>query len=172
MASFAIKLVDHTGSSDKFGQFMANHLQDLFIQVFGGTTDQATVGWGAGTALDSVVLHFVTDVPGSYLARKLPGKPIRPDAGGHTRSPAGVTGSEFYKFVVFQGERIAFHHKDIYAKFAFHEALHNQWPGRQDMHEDFGGFGLASASPESQALNERNKELMRKGLAIKNVQLQ
>ena len=63
-------------------------------------------------------------------------------------------------------------HDSAYAKLAFHEALHNQWPGwsNADMHGAKGGGGLA-ASPPQLPMTDKNKDLMRRGIAMKNEQL-
>ena len=59
-----------------------------------------------------------------------------------------------------------------YAKVALHEALHNLFPGwsEADMHGPAGGGGLA-ASPPQVPPTEKNKEMLVRGLSIKNEQL-
>src|SRR5262249_25151399 len=104
MANFSVKLVDHTQGSAKLRPLIQKPLQDLFNEVFDGTSDSATVDWGTGMPSDQIVLHFVEDVAGSYLSQKMPGNNIRGDAGGHTRLQNGITGSEFYKVAVFDGK--------------------------------------------------------------------
>jgi len=125
------------------------------------------VDWGAGAASDAIVLHFVEDVDHSYLSEKWPGNEIRVDAGGHTRTRGKITGSEFY----YRGGGRPLH--DVsYAKLAFHEALHNQLPGwsNDDLHGEKGGGGLA-ASPPQLPMTDKNKELMRRAIAVKHEQL-
>jgi hypothetical protein len=72
---------------------------------------------------------------------------------------------------VVGGKRAALH-DSAYARLAFHEAMHNQLPGwsNADMHGPNGGGGLA-ASPPQLPMTDKNKELMRRGIAIKNAQL-
>jgi len=171
MANYSVKLVDHTQGSDKLRPLIQKHLQEFFNEVFAGTDDSVVVEWGTGKAADQIVLHFVEDVEGSYLSQKMPGNNIRGDAGGHTRLQNKVTGSEFYKVAVFDGNRAQVKASAM-ARLAFHEAMHNQFPGwtNSEMHGSLGGGGLAT-SPPQHSLTDKNKELMRKGMAIKNTQL-
>lgn len=171
MANFSVKLVDHTQGSDKLRLLIQKPLQDLFNAVFSETSDSVTVDWGTGMPSDQIVLHFVEDVAGSYLSQKMPGNNIRGDAGGHTRLQNGITGSEFYKVAVFDGKPTQVKATAM-ARLAFHEAMHNQFPGwtNAEMHGTLGGGGLA-ASPPQHSLTDKNKALMRRGMAIKNAQL-
>jgi hypothetical protein len=176
VADLSVKLVDHTpqnNNSDKLRQLIQTHLQDLFDEVFNGTVNRAPVTWGTGAASDALVLHFVEDMDHSYLKQKMTGVVFRRrNTGGHTHpNVGGITGSEFYQYPYVDGKRT--HFKAIsYAQLAFHEALHNQFPAwsEDEMHGDKGGKGLASETP-TPPLTERNKELMRQGLPIKNAQL-
>jgi hypothetical protein len=167
MATYSVKLVNHTQATDRLKQAIKKHLQDLFDLVFADTSDSAVVDWGTAAASDAIVLHFVVNVDHSYLSEKWPGNEIRADAGGHTRTRGKVTGSEFY---LHSGGAPL--HDLSYAKLAFHEALHNQLPAwsNDDMHGDPGGHGLA-ASPPQLPMTDKNKELMRGAIAIKNEQL-
>ena len=172
MATYTVKLVNHTGATDRLKNAIKSGLQGFFNEVFDKTSDRAVVDWGSGVASDAIVLHFVDDVAASYLDQKWPGAAaIRGDAGGHTRTRAHVTGSEFYLHTVMNGRRASMH-DSAYAKLAFHEALHNQWPGwsNADMHGAKGGGGLA-ASPPQLPMTDKNKDLMRRGIAMKNEQL-
>ena len=171
MATYSVKLVNHTNATARLQQSIKTNLQDLFNQVFSGTSDRAVVDWGTGSASDSIVLHFVDDIASSYLQQQMPGQDIRGDAGGHTRTRGHVTGSEFYMHTGAGQTRRSLH-DSAYAKLAFHEALHNQFPGwsNADMHGPSGGGGLA-ASPPQLPITEKNKELMRRGISIKNAQL-
>jgi hypothetical protein len=171
MANFSVKLVDHTQDSAKLRPLIQKPLQDFFNEVFTGTSDSAAVDWGTGVPSDQIVLHFVEDVDHSYIDEKMPGNNIRGDAGGHTRLQNSITGSEFYKVAVFDGKRSQVKATAM-ARLAFHEAMHNQFPGwsNADMHGPLGGAGLA-ASPPQHSLTDTNKALMRKGMAIKNAQL-
>jgi hypothetical protein len=169
MATYSIKLINHTGASDRLCTAIKTNLQDFFDQVFSGTSDKALVDWGTGATSDSIVLHFVDDIASSYLQQQMPGTDIRGDAGGHTRSRGNVTGSEFY---LHTGPDHTSLRDRAYARLAFHESLHNQWPGwsNDDMHGPKGGGGLAS-SPPKEPLTDKNKDLMRRGIAMKNAQL-
>jgi hypothetical protein len=167
MSTFSVKLVNHTQATSGLQQRIQTNLQDLFNQVFSGTSDSAGVAWGTGTANDSIVLHFVADIASSYLQQQMPGSDIRADAGGHTRTRGQVTGSEFY---LLSGGRPL--QDRAYARLAFHESLHNQLPGwsAADMHGPKGGDGLASINPH-EPMTDKNKQLMRQGIATKNTQL-
>jgi hypothetical protein len=171
MASYSVKLIDHTGSDSSFKDGIGKHLQGFFDEVFARTADSATVQWGTAVPSDRIVLHFVEDVPSSYIQQKMPGRSISLANCGFTRTPGGsnVTGSEFYKFVGSARNRYTF---AGYAKCAFHEAMHNQYPywSDADMHGPDGGFGLA-AFPAKVPMTAKNKVLMRNGMAIPNRQL-
>jgi len=171
MASSSVRLVDHTSTPDTWRQGLKKAIQDLFDQCFAGTSDKVTVEWGTGAATDNLVLHFVEDVEHSYIQQKLPGDPIKEFIGGHTRTQNKVTGSEFYKLIGKKGQRSRATYTG-YAKLALHESMHNLFPGwtEADMHGPAGGGGLA-ASPPQLPPTEKNKELMRRGLSIKNAQL-
>lgn len=169
--AYSVKLVNHTNATVRLLQSIKKNLQDLFDEVFSGTNDKAVVDWGTGNTSDSIVLHFVNDIAGSYLQKQMPGSDIRGDAGGHTRTRGHATGSEFYMHTGTGGTSRMLH-DSAYARLAFHEALHNQFPGwtNADMHGPDGGGGLA-ASPPHAPMSEKNKELMRRGISIKNQQL-
>lgn len=167
MTSYSIKLVNHTQATPRLQGVIKTGIQELFDQVFSGTADSAVVDWGTGAASDSIVLHFVLDIANSYLQQQMPGNNIRGDAGGHTRSHGCITGSEFY--LRSSGRPLR---DSAYARLAFHESLHNQFPAwsNDDMHGPDGGGGLA-ASPPQEPMTDKNKELMRRGIATKNAQL-
>jgi hypothetical protein len=171
VATYNVKLVDHTQGSAHLLQLIQKPLQELFTAVFDGTSDSATVSWGTGDPSDNIVLHFVEDVAGSYLGQKMPGNVIRADAGGHTRTQASITGSEFYKVAVFDGKPTQVRASAI-ARLAFHESMHNQFSSwsNDDLHGSRGGGGLAT-SPPGHNLTDVNKALMRRGMAIKTAQL-
>ncbi len=171
MAAYTVKLVNHTRATQRLLDAIKTNIQELFNQVFSGTSDRAAVDWGAGSNSDSVVLHFVDDIASSYVQQKMPGKDIRADAGGHTRTRGHVTGSEFYMHTGTGQNRRA-NHDRAYARLAFHESLHNQFPGwsNEDLHGEKGGGGLA-LSPPQEPMTDKNKELMRRGLSIRNAQL-
>jgi hypothetical protein len=173
MATYCIKLVDHINTASTLAGLIQKDLQSLFSQVFTGTSDSAMVQWGTGAQTDAIVLHFATDIAGSYLEQKWPGQTIDPAAGGHTHYKAALktTGSEFYMFANFSGQRAQVTAPGM-ARAAFHESLHNQWPGwtNADMHGPKGGGGLA-AKPIGKTLTPTNIDLMRRGLSMKNAQL-
>jgi hypothetical protein len=175
MAQYSIKLVSHVAGESRLQMLIAKHLQDMFTKVFEGTSDAATVAWGTGMAADSIVLHFVPDRAHSYLTQVWPDalNHSRLHAGGHTEPRSPRTGSEFYLWAREEGDSTPHRYTALgYAKIAFHECLHNQFPYRGgDMHGPFGGGGLAALVPHGDLPNQTNIELMRRGLAIKNAQL-
>jgi hypothetical protein len=171
MANFTVKLVDHTSSSDNLKKRLQTAIQSLFTQVFQGTSDGATVSWGDSDPSDTLILHFVPDIDGSYIEAQWPGAAIRGDAGGHTRTRNHVTGSEFYKHMVISG-KLSMVKDDAYGRLAFHESLHNRTGlGNTELHGQNGGGGLAT-SPPGKMLTDKNKEMMRQGLARSVPQLQ
>ena len=178
MATLSVKLVDHTPQDNNTAtitQSVQKHLQALFDEVFNGTVHTVVVAWGTSSPTDALILHFVEDMDHSYIKQHMPGVVFRRrNTGGHTKpNPGGITGSEFYLYSFDQADRNARtrHNGSGCAQLAFHEGLHNQFPAwsEDDMHNN-GGGGLASRVV-GHALTERNKELMRRGLPIKNAQL-
>ncbi len=171
MTQFSVKLVDHTGDSSKLQPLIQKAIQDLFTDVFDGTSDSANVVWGTAMPSDDLVLHFVEDIPNSYINQKMPGQPIQPIDGGFTRTQANITGSEFYKFAVFSGKRAQVRASGM-GRLAFHEAMHNKTGmSNQQLHGEEGGGGLAG-SPPGHTLTDKNKALMQKAMAKGNSQLQ
>jgi hypothetical protein len=172
--TYSVKLVSHVSGEDHLQGLIQQHLQALFNKVFEGTSDAATVAWGAGVASDQIVLHFVKDRASSYLVQVWPDAldHSRQHAGGHTEPRSPRTGSEFYLWVAdADGGEPRRYTARGYAKLAFHESIHNQFPYRGDIHGSFGGGGLASLVPQGDLPNDRNIELMRRGMAVKNEQL-
>jgi hypothetical protein len=172
MANYSVKLVDHTGSPERWRQGLKKAIQDLFDQCFAATSDSVIVDWGMGAASDNLVLHFVEDVDHSYVQEKLPGAPLKEYIGGHTRTRNSISGSEFYKFTGIRGQRGQNKYTG-YAKLALHESMHNLLPDwtDADMHGPEGGAGLA-ASPPHLPPTDKNKELVQRGFSVKNAQLQ
>lgn len=161
MPNFSVKLVDHTGASDTWKQGVRKQVQDIFDQLFAGSTGTVSVQWGAGQDADLIVVHYAKDVESSYLQQKMPGEPLKKHIGGHTRTPGGgVTGSEVYKFSGPVGQRSK-STLEGYAKLILHECMHNQFPHwtEADMHGPAGGGGLA-ASPPQLPPTQKNKDLM------------
>jgi hypothetical protein len=171
--SYSVKLVSHVTGEDHLQTLIQQHLQTMFSKVFEGTSDAVTVSWGSGVASDQIVLHFVKDRASSYLASVWPDALThsRLHAGGHTEPRPPRTGSEFYLWAKDEdsGESHRYTARG-YAKIAFHESMHNQFP-YQDVHGTFGGGGLASLVPQGDLPNDKNIEVMRRGMAIKNEQL-
>ena len=165
MASYSIKLVDHTGSDKAVTEGVGSALKGYFDRVFAGTSDKVTVGWGSGSQSDAIVLHFVGDVASSYIRQKMKRPPtINPGAGGHTtyRSPAIC--SEFYKTVTIRGKTRTLSGVQ-YAKIAFHESLHNTHPLWTE--DELKGHGGLADTPVGPDLNDRDIELIRAGIAAK-----
>ncbi|MDB5375388.1 MAG: hypothetical protein JWP04_4030 [Belnapia sp.] len=173
MTQFSVSLVDHaTGSTADWRKGLLKTIQDLFDECIAPTSvHQVTVAWGAGGATDNLVLHFVEDVDHSYVQAKLPGAALKEHIGGHTRTQGKVSGSEFYRLIGMRDDRKQYRYA-AYAKVALHESLHNLFPGwsESDMHGPAGGGGLA-ASPPQVPPTEKNKEMLVRGLSVKNEQL-
>ena len=62
-------------------------------------------------------------------------------------------------------------HSEMLARLAVHEALQNLFPfwKKGELHVN-GGGGLALKNPQL-PMTERNKEMLRRGLSVKNPQL-
>jgi len=172
MASYTVKLVNRTRSTDRLLLAIQTKLQGFFNEVFKDTSDSATVQWGTGQVSDAVVVHFVTDKDNSYLKQLRPKEGGQHHAGGHT-SYGQPMGSEIYQHIVEPGGKRHMDTDSGYAKLAFHEILHNQFPNRSgaDIHGTFGGGGFADAVVQGDRPNDRNKEIMRQGLSVKTAQL-
>lgn len=69
MASYSIKLVDHTGSDSTITQGIGSALKAFPDRVFADTSDSVTVAWGSGSTSDTMALHFVEDVTSSYIVQ-------------------------------------------------------------------------------------------------------
>jgi hypothetical protein len=165
---YSVKLVNHTRATPRLQAAIQSHLQNFFTQAFSTVSDDARVTWGTGANDDAIVIHLVDDLASSYLQEQMPGNEIRPDAGGHTRTRGHITGSEIYLHDVINGRRTMVQDR-AYGRIAFHEALHNQWPGwsNSDMHAK----GSLADSPPHEPLTDEVAELMRRGLSMKNAQL-
>ncbi len=164
MASYCIKLVNHTGSNNTVTAGISSALKAFFDRVFDGTSDSATVGWGAGSRSDTMVLHFVDDVSSSYIVQTMQRPPtINPLVGGHTTFRTSVICSEFYKTVTTRGRTRTLSGVQ-YAKLAFHESLHNTFPMWTE--NDLRGHGGLAETPVGPDLNARDISLMRRGIAI------
>jgi hypothetical protein len=170
MASYSIKLCDHTASSNQVKNPIQSELQGFFNRVFSGTSDTSTVAWGSGSQSDDIVLHFAADVSSSYIVQTMRRPPrINPLAGGHTTLRDHVICSEFYKTVTIRGRTRTLSGRD-YAKLAFHECLHNVFPGWTE-HDLMGHGGLAD-TPVGPDLNPWDSDTLRRGIAITSVATQ
>jgi hypothetical protein len=171
MASYNIKLVDHTGSTKQTGPGIQSEIKGFFDRVFAKTSDSVTVAWGTGSSSDDIVLHFVKDVGDSYIRKTIKkNATISANAGGHTTLHGHKICSEFYKDVVdAQGKARAMSNRD-YARLAFHESLHNVFPAWTEA--DLMGHGGLSDTPVGKDLSQFDIDTMRKGIALKSVATQ
>jgi hypothetical protein len=172
MASYSIRLCDHTSSQNTVTQSIQSELQDFFTRVFAGTSDRSTVRWGAGSQTDHIVLHFVDDVAHSYIVqafRQRRPPQINPRAGGHTSLRDHIICSEFYKTVTIRGRNRTLSGRD-YAKLAFHESLHNVFPAWTE--QDLMGHGGLADTPVGPDLNQWDIDTMRRGIAVQSVATQ
>lgn len=171
MAIYVVKLVDHTNSDESWLLGLNSTIQELFDECMQGSPHHVEVVWGTGAVTDNLVLHFVNDVDHSYIQQKMPGAPLSELIAGHTRHKNGITGTEFYKFVGPGGNRRQYSYTG-YAKIALHESLHNLFPGwtEADLHGPDGGGGLASSPPQLPP-TDTNKEMIQRGLSVRNTQL-
>jgi hypothetical protein len=174
MARYTAKLVDRTGWSDADKHGIQLHVQRKFDEAFEGTADSVDVSWGAGTPEDNLVIHFVPDIPHSYLKQKFPDAVINPMDGGYTNtSQKPLSGTEIYQTV--QGNRNW--PWETRSMIVFHESLHNLFPFQpaRFVHDLDGGgeaAGYAAAIPKlAYGMTQHNKELMRQGFSVKNPQL-
>lgn len=172
MANYTVKLVNRTRSTPRLLSAIQSNLQGFFNEVFQGTSDSAIVQWGTGSPGDAVVVHFVADKDSSYLKQIRPKEGGQHHAGGHT-SYGQPMGSEIYQHIIEPGGRRHMDTDSGYAKLAFHEILHNQFPFRSgaEIHGTFGGGGFASPVVQGDHPNDRNKEIMRQGLSVKTAQI-
>ncbi len=129
MASYYVKLVDHTGSSKQTRSSIQGELKNFFDRVFDKTSDTATVPCGTGSTSDIIVVHFVEDIAHSYIRQTVKkNTTISPNAGGHTTWHRHKICSEIYKTVIDRrGKNRPMSGRD-YARLAFNEYLHNVFP--------------------------------------------
>jgi hypothetical protein len=165
MATYSVKLVDHRNTSDNVTAAIASSIAHSLNLAFNGTNDRVGVSWGDGSPSDNLVIHFVEDIANSYLRRTWGNVDINPQAGGHTHSHGSLSGTELYR-ITPRGKV----HVRRYGGLAFHEALHNLFPFRNDVHTAFGG-GLASAIVPDMEPNDTNKDFLRQGFSVRNPQL-
>lgn len=173
MATYSAKLVDRTGWSEADKHGIQTKAQKLFDQAFEGTPDGVSVSWGDGTTGDNLVVHFVPDIPHSYLKQKWPKAVINKNAIGHTHTgDRPLAGTEVYQ--IARGSRFPW---QMYAITVFHEAMHNLFPyqGADFVHQLDGGDKAAGMTAAEYSLKsemtQHNKELIRQGFSVKNPQL-
>jgi hypothetical protein len=173
MATYSAKLVDRTGWSEADKHGIETKAQKLFDEAFQGTPDGVSVSWGNGTPSDNLVVHFVPDIPHSYLKQKWPGAIINQNAIGHTYTgERPLAGTEVYQ--IARGTRFPW---QMYAITVFHEAMHNLFPYQStdfvhklDGGDEAAGMAAAVYGLRSQ-MTQHNKELIRQGFSVKNPQL-
>jgi hypothetical protein len=165
MSIYSIKLVDHRNSTSAETAAIAASITRILGSAFVGTSDSIRVSWGAGSAGDDLVIHFVADIASSYLRRTWPNMTVSPRAGGHTHSHGSLSGTELYRTTPAGDLPLR-----RYGALAFHEALHNLFPFRGDQHTAMGG-GLASAIVPDADPNDANKSFLRQGFSVRTHQL-
>ena len=165
MTTYSVKLVDHRNSPQHETDAIKSSIQHVLGLAFVDTSDDVDVEWGSGANDDNLVIHFVDDVAHSYLRQTWPTMPVDPNAGGHTHSHGSLSGTELYR----SGPRGPFRLR-VYGFMAFHEALHNIFPFRNDVHTAMCG-GLASAHVPHEDPNDDNKAWLRRGFSSRNPQL-
>src|SRR5262249_5550043 len=109
MPEITVTLVDHTNSPN-LRPLIAHELEKILLDLVSVDGESSAVNrrWLTASPADGdqdLVLHFVNDIPSSYVAQKMPGPPIKPIDGGVTRPGPDKTGSEFYKFPLVNGVR-------------------------------------------------------------------
>jgi hypothetical protein len=90
---------------------------------------------------------------------------VNPNAGGHTHVHGSLAGTELYRTTPRGAIPLR-----RYGALAFHEALHNLFPGRGDQHTAFGG-GIAAANIPDMDPNDENKAFLRRGFSTRTRQL-
>jgi hypothetical protein len=166
MTTFSVKIVDHRNSTPHETAGIQKSVERVLGLAFVNTSDNITVSWGTGDAKDRLVIHFVEDIAHSYLRTAFPTmRPPDPNAGGHTHSHHAQSGTELYRTTP-SGPL----HLRRYGALAFHEALHNLFPRRDDVHTAMGG-GIANAHIPDQDPNDENKAWLRRGFSVPNPQL-
>jgi hypothetical protein len=167
MPEITVTLVDHTdGTSENLKALIQNQLSNLFADLLFSDSEPSVVNmrWMRPTPAPNdqdLVLHFVENVSSSYISQKMPGKGHRVDGGGFTRTQAGVTGSEFYKLPIMNGNPT--HLTAIgYAKLAAHEAIHNMTG--MDNAQLHGRGGLAGSPPQLPVTDD-NRAIVQAALA-------
>lgn len=164
MTVFSVKIVDHRSSTAAETAAVGASVSTVLGLAFAGTSDSVSVSWGAGSAGDNYVMHFVEDIAHSFLRTRWPSAVIDPNAAGHTSGTGSLSGTELYRVTPTGQVRLS-----AYGRLAFHEALHNLFPFRNDTHTAMGG-GLAAANIPNVAPNPINIDFLRRGFSVKNPQ--
>jgi hypothetical protein len=165
MTVFSVKLVDRRSSTTQETSAIQTSVARVFGLAFVGTSDSVTVSWGQGDSGDNLVIHFVEDIAHSYLQTIWPKMHIDPNAGGHTHTHGSTAGTELYRTRSSGPLTLR-----RYGALAFHEALHNLFPFRGDVHTAMGG-GIAAANIADQDPNDENKAWLRRGFSFRNPQV-
>ncbi len=165
MPELTVTLVDHTqGTSDNLKALIMHHLEDFLLDLLFVDSEVSAVNmrWMNPTPPpdQDLVLHFVENVASSYVSQMMPGKAHRADGGGFTRTQSGVTGSEFYKVPLVDGNPTRFTAIG-YAKVAAHEAIHNI-TGMTNI-QLHGRGGLANSPPKLPVAND-NRSIVQAAL--------
>src|SRR5262245_3264930 len=122
MATYSIKLVDHTGSANDVTKEIQTTLKGYFDRAFAGTSDSATVDWGAASTSATIIVRFVADVASSYIVKKMDRPPtLESYIGGHTTLRGKTICSEVYKAQVDSRGKPRKMTNNDYASCAFHE---------------------------------------------------
>jgi hypothetical protein len=165
MTNFTVKLVDHRSSTSQETSAIQTTVARVLGLAFVGTNDGVTVSWGSGNVGDNLVIHFVEDIANSYLRTTWPKMTVDPNAGGHTHTHGSLAGTELYRTRPSGPLTLR-----RYGALAFHEALHNLFPFRDDVHTAMGG-GIAAANIPDQDPDDENKAWLRRGFSVRNPQV-
>jgi hypothetical protein len=166
MPQITVTVVDHTDSPQLVPLIM-HHLGDILRDLLSspsevGVANIRSVTTSPAEGDQDLVLHFVNNIAGSYVAAQLPGEQIKPVDGGVTRPRPEKTGSEFYKFPTdINGNSLGQFKAIGYAKLAAHEAMHNVT--RLDNNKLHPQGGIA-ASPPHLPVNDANRKTFQAGL--------
>lgn len=166
MSQITVTLVDHTDSPQLIA-LIQKHLEDIFCDLLdspdeAGVVNMRTITMRPKAEDQDLVLHFVDDIPHSYIAANMPGPPIKQEDGGVTRPGPKMTGSEFYKFPTDENGKSLGQFKAIgYAKVAAHEAMHNVTRMDNPTLHKQGGIG---GKPPHLPVNDDNRKAFRAAL--------
>jgi hypothetical protein len=161
VADFFVTLVDHTeGTKPGFLPHILSIFLDLLLDCFGAGTTTVSGRIGIADGSEDLVIHWVQEVQSSYVKLRLPGANPGANKGGHTHHHGGIVGSEIYRVPHDGGPR----HRppEVFARLAFHEALHNKTGlGNAGLHP----HGSLAASPPDPPLTDPVRQLMSNAMA-------